>query len=323
MKYILLIILWVVGALKFNAVSQANYTAVKVPEGIASQLTTVGASLGTLANPSAIRFIKINADNTVTARTAAEMLSDIGAQTLAANLTSIANLANANGYLKNNGSGAFTYETPAGAGTVTNTGTLTSNALVLGNGTSDTKVVTGITSDGISILNLGVDATTAGKLKLFGGTSGNATIQTAAAAGTNVVITLPVVTSTLLPNTSTSGVATSPTASGTETITHNLGRVPTIIRIYGIGAFVNSTSATPTPFSMGVFNSTGNRCVYMTSNGTTAQASQTSTVFAVFLATSAGNTISGVINNVTSTGFDITWTETGTSAAQNYIWECQ
>jgi hypothetical protein len=42
--------------------------------------TTVGQNIVTLTNPSAIRFIKINADNTVTARTAAEMLSDIGAQ---------------------------------------------------------------------------------------------------------------------------------------------------------------------------------------------------------------------------------------------------
>jgi hypothetical protein len=136
-------------------------------------------------------------------------------------------------------------------------------------------------------------------------------------------ITLPAVTSTLLPNTTTSGVAASPTASGTTTVTHSLGRIPTTIRVYGIGAFTNSASATPTPFSMGTFTSSGNWCVYMTTNGTTAQASQTSTTFAVFLATTAGNTISGVIQNVTSTGFDIVWTETGTSAAQNFLWEAQ
>ena len=41
--------------------------------------TTVGANLFTLANPSAIRFIRINADNSVSTRTAAQMLSDIGA----------------------------------------------------------------------------------------------------------------------------------------------------------------------------------------------------------------------------------------------------
>lgn len=41
--------------------------------------TTVGSNLFTVSNPSAIRFLKVNADNTVTLRTAAEMLSDLGA----------------------------------------------------------------------------------------------------------------------------------------------------------------------------------------------------------------------------------------------------
>lgn len=122
---------------------------------------------------------------------------------------------------------------------------------------------------------------------------------------------------------STSGVAASPTSSTTETITHSLGRSPQTIRIYGIGAFVSNAAATPTPFSMGTYTASGNRCVYMTSAGTSSQASQTSTTFAVFLATSSGNTISGVIQNITTTGFDIVWTETGTATAQNYLWEAQ
>lgn len=122
---------------------------------------------------------------------------------------------------------------------------------------------------------------------------------------------------------STAGVATSPTASQTDTITHGLGKTPVIIRIYGIGAFVSNNSATPTPISMGIWNSSGNRCVYMTSAGTTSQASQTSSVFAVFLATSSGNTISGVIGNVGATSFDIVWTETGTATAQNFMWEAR
>ena len=41
--------------------------------------TTVGQALFTAANPSAVRYIRINADNTVTLRTAAEMAADIGA----------------------------------------------------------------------------------------------------------------------------------------------------------------------------------------------------------------------------------------------------
>lgn len=64
--------------------------------GIKTKLgvTTVGSFLYSLANPSAIRFLRINADNTVTARTAAEMLSDIGGQ---ASLVSATNIKTVNG----------------------------------------------------------------------------------------------------------------------------------------------------------------------------------------------------------------------------------
>jgi hypothetical protein len=57
--------------------------------------TTVGANLTKLANPSAIRFIKINANNTVTARTAAQFRADIGAGTSSTvgTVTSIATTA--------------------------------------------------------------------------------------------------------------------------------------------------------------------------------------------------------------------------------------
>lgn len=99
--------------------------------------------------------------------------------------------------------------TPSGSGTVTATGgSLTSNAVVLGAGTTDTKVSTGITTDGGSQLNLGVNATTLGKLKLFGNTSGDATIQTPAVAGTATVLTLPAATGTLA------------TLAGTETFSN-------------------------------------------------------------------------------------------------------
>jgi hypothetical protein len=41
-------------------------------------LTTVGNNIATLANPSAISYIRINADNTVTTRTPSQVLSDLG-----------------------------------------------------------------------------------------------------------------------------------------------------------------------------------------------------------------------------------------------------
>lgn len=122
---------------------------------------------------------------------------------------------------------------------------------------------------------------------------------------------------------STAGAEVSPIASSTQTITHNLGRTPTRIRIYGVGQFVANSAATPTPMSMGIWNSTGNRCVYMTSAGTATQAAQISTVFAVFIATTSGANISGVIGNVGATTFDIVWTETGSAIAQGFLWEAE
>jgi hypothetical protein len=41
--------------------------------------TTVGGNIFVLPNPSAVRYIRINADNSVTARTAAEMVTDLNA----------------------------------------------------------------------------------------------------------------------------------------------------------------------------------------------------------------------------------------------------
>lgn len=113
--------------------------------------------------------------------------------------------------------GDGTWATPAGSGTVTATGgSLTANALVLGAGTTDTKVVAGIITDGVSQITLGVNVTTLGKVKMFGNTSGDATIQPAAIAGTATVITLPAVTSTLA------------TLAGTETFTNKTLTSPTM-----------------------------------------------------------------------------------------------
>jgi hypothetical protein len=45
---------------------------------VAVSSSVVGYNLATLTDPSAIRYLKINADNTVALRTAAEMVSDLG-----------------------------------------------------------------------------------------------------------------------------------------------------------------------------------------------------------------------------------------------------
>jgi len=124
----------------------------------------------------------------------------------------------------------------------------------------------------------------------------------------------------------TCGVATSPTATQTDAITHGLGKTPVIIRLYGIGSFTNNASATPTTHCIGIYSSSGNRCVYQPydpSAITGAEPGATSTAYAVRLDTGANAFITGVVQNVGATTFDIAWTETGTSAAQVYMWEAQ
>lgn len=147
----------------------------------------------------------------------------------------IANLAtgtpNGSKFVRDDG----TLAVPAGSGTVTATGgSLTANAIVLGAGTTDTKVVAGITSDGTSQISLGVNATTLGKVKMFGNTSGDVTIQPAAVAGTATVLTLPAATGTLA------------TLDGTETFTNKTLTSPnittSILPTSDDGAALGSTS---------------------------------------------------------------------------------
>ena len=126
-------------------------------------------------------------------------------------------------------------------------------------------------------------------------------------------------------NSSTSGVGTTPTATQTDTVTHGLGRTPVKIRIYGAAQFTSNASATPTPFSIGTWTSSGNRCIYQPIGGTitTSANAATSTTFAIRIDVAAGSRVEGVIQNVGATTFDISWTETGTAVARVYLWEAE
>jgi len=96
--------------------------------------------------------------------------------------------------------GDGTWATPAGSGvTVTHTGgALTSNSVVLGAGTDDTKVVAGIVTDGTSALTLGEAGTSVGGLVLKNATSGSITINPPTGALGTPTITVPAATDTLV-----------------------------------------------------------------------------------------------------------------------------
>lgn len=174
---------------------------------------------------------------------------------------------------------------PISTGTVTATaGALTSNSLVLGAGTTDTKVASGITTDGISIINLGLNATTIGKIKMFGNTSGDATIQPSAVAGTGTVLTLPATTGTLaLTSQLTSGTVTAigvTTANGVSG-TSSGGATPNLTISLG--------NITPTTVNGHTFT-TGSS----TFTGTAAQTYTFPTTSATLARTDAANTFTGV-----------------------------
>lgn len=118
---------------------------------------------------------------------------------------------------------------------------------------------------------------------------------------------------------STSGVSAGPSSSSTQTITHGLGRTPKIIRLVGYG---QDASTARTGATTGTYNTTGNRCVYFLT-GTNA-APVTSTAYAIYLSWFSGTErhASGVVQNVTSTTFDIVWTNSNdVSSNTSFIWE--
>lgn len=123
-------------------------------------------------------------------------------------------------YVKGVTSAIQTQINAKGSGTVTATGgSLTSNAIVLGAGTTDTKVSTGITTNGTAQLVLGVNTTTIGTVKMFGNTSGDVTIQPTAVAGTATVQTLPATTGTLVNRVTTANGVSASNSDGALTVT--------------------------------------------------------------------------------------------------------
>lgn len=84
-----------------------------------------------------------------------------------------------------------TWATPAGGGTVTNSGNLVSNGIVLGTGTTGTQTAAGLSTDGVSVLNLGVAGTSVGKLTFANATSGTIQLVPATGALGTTVYTMP------------------------------------------------------------------------------------------------------------------------------------
>lgn len=113
---------------------------------------------------------------------------------------------------------------------------------------------------------------------------------------------------------------TSGGVTGTQTITHGLGRTAVIVRISSIGA---TTGTSRYSTSIGVYSGGSQSCVYQVSGSSSLNAQQT-TLFAVYSdSNNPSNFSTGVIQNITSTSFDIVWTQNGSGSNQPILWEAQ
>lgn len=198
--------------------------------------------------------------------------------------------------------GDGTFAAPAAGGTVTNTGgNLTLNAVVLGAGTVDTKVSTGITTNGTAQLVLGVNVTTLGTVKMFGNTSGDVTIQPTAAAGTATVQTLPATTGTLVNRVTTANGVSASNSDGALTIT--------------LGA-ITPTTVNGNTFTTGTYTLTGTAGKTLTFSNTLTLAGTDSTTMTF---PAASTTVAGLGTTQTFTGINTLTPTARASGVASYL----
>lgn len=254
----------VLGAASATSLATSAATPLLLTNGqivnVALTAQTVGATTLTIPNFASVvdTFAFVTLAQTLSNKTfiapalgtpasgVATNLTGTAASLTAGNVTTNANLT---GHVTSTGNAAI-----LGSFTIAQLNTAVSDADVAILGANTFTGVQTLTSATPQLI-LGVNVTTLGSIKLFGNTSGDATIQPAAAAGTATVITLPAVTSTLstlagtetLTNkTLTSPVLTTPAlgtpASGVMTNVTGVPAAAILAGSFGAGAYVISTS---------------------------------------------------------------------------------
>ncbi len=243
-------------------------------------------------------------------------------------------LTNATGYLASNLSGNLaignfaggtganstsfwrgdgTWAAPAGAGTVTNSGgNLTSNYLVLGAGTTDTKVTAGLITDGISKMFLGAAGSSVGRLALSNVTSGTVTLEPVTGALGTSTLSLPAATDTLVGK-ATTDILTNKTINASN---NSLTNIPLGTAVTGTLAVANGGTGVTTGTGTGSNVLSNNATLVAPALGTPASGVLTSctglpiatgisgmgTGMATFLATPNSANLRATVTDETGTG---------------------
>jgi hypothetical protein len=237
--------------------------------------TTVGQSMFTLTNPSAITFPRFNADNTVSALNAADFRTAIGAGSGTGTVTTVS-VVSANGFA---GTVATATTTPAITLTTSITGVLKGNGTAISAATSGTdysagtsSLATGIvksttTTGALSIAVAGTDYQTAQSVTGIVKSSG--TTRSAATAGTDYSAGTSALTTGILKSTTTTGALTIAVAADFPTLNQNTnGTAAGLSSILAIASGGTNSSATPTAGGAGY--GTGTAHAY-TAAGTAGQ----------------------------------------------------
>lgn len=199
------------------------------------------------------------------------------------------------------------------SGTVTHTaGALTLNSLVLGNGTADTKISTGFTTDGISVITLGTSGGAAPKLTFNNATSGTVSLAPATGALNSFAVAIPNVAA----NDTMAVLATAQTFSATQTFsstnTNFSGTTASSSATTGTVTIGNGTAAT----NVGI----GGGLIYV--GGTTTATTSTAGAVVVGNGTASTTTAIGGGNIYTGGVIHSNGAVTATlsnSAAQNLV----